>query len=278
MSLIVGTCGPGVCSGAATAVTKLSRKLRTVVTSGLSDLAQSMAVPFYLKHLWRMITMYCNIAAVLLLITVSVVVVVSCPKNSSEGVTPIDTQQTENFADNEINTDSPSESIVPITMAESVHQQRSSVSNGENENGGTDKNKTAESQNIAQCFAGLQETFKLLINRDNTHDKSREFYLQQWYDHAGIGNRSETALLSGNYQGQGTENASFHLRNTNWKFFHGTITYQRKIQYKQQTIKIKISTTSHQISKLIYPKNIYKESEHNANMEQITLKHIQDHF
>ncbi|CAC5412961.1 unnamed protein product [Mytilus coruscus] len=132
-------------------------------------------------------------------------------ENSSEGVTPIDTQQTQNFADNEINTDSPSESIVPITMAESVHQQRSSVSNGENENGGTDKNKTAESQNIAQCFAGLQETFKLLINRDNTHDKSREFNLQQWYDHAGIGNRSETyTSIRGNYQGQGnTENASF---------------------------------------------------------------------
>ncbi|CAC5423085.1 unnamed protein product [Mytilus coruscus] len=83
-------------------------------------------------------------------------------ENSSEGVTPIETQQTENFADNEINTDSPPESIVLITMTESVHQQRSSVSNGENENGGTDKNKTAESQNIAQCFAGLQETFKLL--------------------------------------------------------------------------------------------------------------------
>ncbi|CAC5377953.1 unnamed protein product [Mytilus coruscus] len=132
-------------------------------------------------------------------------------ENSSEGVTPIETQQTENFADNEINTDSPSESIVPITMAESVHQQRSSVSNGENENGGTDKNKTAESQNIAQCFAGLQETFKLLINRDNTHDKSREFNLQQWYDRAGIGNRSETyTSIRGNYQGQGnTENASF---------------------------------------------------------------------
>ncbi|CAC5385186.1 unnamed protein product [Mytilus coruscus] len=132
-------------------------------------------------------------------------------ENSSEGVTPIETQQTENFADNEINTDSPSESIVPITMTESVHQQRSSVSNGENENGGTDKNKTAESQNIAQCFAGLQETFKLLINRDNTHDKSREFNLQQWYDHAGIGNRSETyTSIRGNNQGQGkTENASF---------------------------------------------------------------------
>ncbi|CAC5423123.1 unnamed protein product [Mytilus coruscus] len=132
-------------------------------------------------------------------------------KNSSEGVTPLETQQSENFTDNEINTDSPSESIVPITMAESVHQQRSSVSNGENENGGTDRNKTAESQNIAQCFAGLEETFKLLINRDNTHDKSREFNLQQWYDHAGIGNRSETyTSIRRNYQGQGnTENASF---------------------------------------------------------------------
>ncbi|CAC5405045.1 unnamed protein product [Mytilus coruscus] len=140
-----------------------------------------------------------------------------------EGVTPIETQQTENFADNEINTDSPSESIVPITMAESVHQQRSSVSNGENENGGTDKNKTAESQNIAQCFAGLQETFKLLINRDNTHDKSREFNLQQWYDHVGIGNRSETyTSIRGNYQGQGnTENASFISGTQNGNFSCG---------------------------------------------------------
>ncbi|XP_052098932.1 uncharacterized protein LOC127733656 [Mytilus californianus] len=134
-------------------------------------------------------------------------------ENSIEGVTPIETQQTENVSD-EINTDSSPENTVPINLAESVHQHRSSVSNGKNENGGTDRNKTAESQNIAQCFAGLQETFKQLIYRDNTHDTSRdrEFNLQQWYNHAGIGNRSETYTSNrgNNNSLQGnTENASF---------------------------------------------------------------------
>ncbi|CAG2252211.1 unnamed protein product [Mytilus edulis] len=125
-------------------------------------------------------------------------------ENSIEGVTPLETQQTETVSD-EINTDSSPESTVPITLAESVHQHRSSVSNGQNENGGTDRN-------IAQCFAGPQETFKQLINRDNTHDTSRnrEFNLQQWYNHAGIGNRSETSNKGNNKILQGnTENASF---------------------------------------------------------------------
>ncbi|CAC5393943.1 unnamed protein product [Mytilus coruscus] len=122
-----------------------------------------------------------------------------------------------NFGDNEIKTDSSPESIVPITLAESVHQHRISVSKGENENGGTDRNKTAESQNIAQCFAGLQDILKQLINRDKTHDMNREFNLQQWYNHAGISNRSETYTSNrGNYQEhslQGnTEMASFHLK------------------------------------------------------------------
>ncbi|CAC5406487.1 unnamed protein product [Mytilus coruscus] len=101
--------------------------------------------------------------------------------------------------------------LFPITMAESVHQQRSSVSNGEMRTVEQTRTRLQNHKNTAQCFAGLQETFKLLINRDNTHDKSREFYLQQWYDHAGIGNRSETCTsIRGNYQGQGnTENASF---------------------------------------------------------------------
>ncbi|CAG2204573.1 unnamed protein product [Mytilus edulis] len=72
--------------------------------------------------------------------------------------TPSETQQTDTVSD-EINTDSSPESTLPITLAESVHQHRSSVSNG-----GTDRN-------IAQCFEGLQETFKQLIYRDNcTHD------------------------------------------------------------------------------------------------------------
>ncbi|VDI17346.1 Hypothetical predicted protein [Mytilus galloprovincialis] len=84
-------------------------------------------------------------------------------ENCFDGVTPLETQQTETVSD-EINTDSSPESTLPITLAESVHQHRSSVSNGENENGGTDRN-------IAQCFEGLQETFKQLIYRDNcTHD------------------------------------------------------------------------------------------------------------
>ncbi|CAC5422637.1 unnamed protein product [Mytilus coruscus] len=134
-------------------------------------------------------------------------------ENSSEGVTPIETQQTENFGGNEMNTNSSPESIVPITLAELVHQHRSSVSNDENENGGTDRKKI-ESQNIAQCFAGLQETFKQLINRDKTQDMNREFNLQQWYNHAVICNRSETYTSNRrNYQEhslQGnTKNASF---------------------------------------------------------------------
>ncbi|VDI03473.1 Hypothetical predicted protein [Mytilus galloprovincialis] len=84
-------------------------------------------------------------------------------ENCFDGVTSLETQQTDTVSD-EINTDSSPESTLPITLAESVHQHRSSVSNGENENGGTDRN-------IAQCFEGLQETFKQLIYRDNcTHD------------------------------------------------------------------------------------------------------------
>ncbi|VDI23781.1 Hypothetical predicted protein [Mytilus galloprovincialis] len=79
-------------------------------------------------------------------------------ENCFDGVTSLETQQTDTVSD-EINTDSSPESTLPITLAESVHQHRSSVSNG-----GTDRN-------IAQCFEGLQETFKQLIYRDNcTHD------------------------------------------------------------------------------------------------------------
>ncbi|CAG2220834.1 unnamed protein product [Mytilus edulis] len=127
-------------------------------------------------------------------------------ENCFDGVTPLETQQTETVSD-EINTDSSPESTLPITLAESVHQHRSSVSNGENENGGTDRN-------IAQCFAGLQETFKQLIYRDNyTHDtgRDREFNLQQWYNHAGIGNRSETSNRGNNtvLHGNTQEHASF---------------------------------------------------------------------
>ncbi|VDI71790.1 Hypothetical predicted protein [Mytilus galloprovincialis] len=74
-------------------------------------------------------------------------------------------------------------------------------------NGGTDRN-------IAQCFEGLQETFKQLIYRDNcTHDtgRDREFNLQQWYNHAGIGNRSEISNRGNNtvLHGNTQEHASF---------------------------------------------------------------------
>ncbi|VDH88852.1 Hypothetical predicted protein [Mytilus galloprovincialis] len=115
--------------------------------------------------------------------------------------TPSETQQTDTVSD-EINTDSSPESTLPITLAESVHQHRSSVSNG-----GTDRN-------IAQCFEGLQETFKQLIYRDNcTHDtgRDREFNLQQWYNHAGIGNRSEISNRGNNtvLHGNTQEHASF---------------------------------------------------------------------
>ncbi|CAC5396455.1 unnamed protein product [Mytilus coruscus] len=137
-------------------------------------------------------------------------------EKSSEGVTPIETQQTENF-DNEINTDSSPESIVKITLAESVHQHRSSVSNGENENGRTDRYKT-ESQNIAQCFAGLQETFKQLINRDNTQDMNREFNLQQSYNNAGFAIGVKPTLLTGKlprtWFTRKYREGIFHLRNT----------------------------------------------------------------
>ena len=127
-------------------------------------------------------------------------------ENCFDGVTSLETQQTDTVSD-EINTDSSPESTLPITLAESVHQHRSSVSNGENENGGTDRN-------IAQCFAGLQETFKQLIYRDNyTHDtgRDREFNLQQWYNHAGIGNRSEISNRGNNtvLHGNTQEHASF---------------------------------------------------------------------
>ncbi|CAG2245618.1 TMC [Mytilus edulis] len=122
-------------------------------------------------------------------------------ENCFDGVTPLETQQTDTVSD-EINTDSSPESTLPITLAESVHQHRSSVSNG-----GTDRN-------IAQCFEGLQETFKQLIYRDNcTHDtgRDREFNLQQWYNHAGIGNRSEISNRGNNtvLHGNTQEHASF---------------------------------------------------------------------
>ncbi|XP_063447153.1 uncharacterized protein LOC134726671 [Mytilus trossulus] len=127
-------------------------------------------------------------------------------ENCFDGVTSLETQQTDTVSD-EINTDSSPESTLPITLAESVHQHRSSVSNGENENGGTDRN-------IAQCFEGLQETFKQLIYRDNcTHDtgRDREFNLQQWYNHAGIGSRSETSNRGNNtvLHGNTQEHVSF---------------------------------------------------------------------
>lgn len=65
---------------------------------------------------------------------------------------------------------------------------------------------------------------------------------------------------------------------THISLLHNRLTLTKeKIQYKQQTIKIRL--VQHHIKhKLIYPKNIYKESEHNANMEQMTVKHIQDLF
>ncbi|XP_076086765.1 uncharacterized protein LOC143057348 [Mytilus galloprovincialis] len=122
-------------------------------------------------------------------------------ENCFDGVTSLETQQTDTVSD-EINTDSSPESTLPITLAESVRQHRSSVSNG-----GTDRN-------IAQCFEGLQETFKQLIYRDNcTHDtgRDREFNLQQWYNHAGIGNRSEISNRGNNtvLHGNTQEHASF---------------------------------------------------------------------
>ncbi|VDI54261.1 Hypothetical predicted protein [Mytilus galloprovincialis] len=86
-------------------------------------------------------------------------------ENCFDGVTSLETQQTDTVSD-EINTDSSPESTLPITLAESVHQHRSSVSNGENE---------------------------------------------MWYNHAGIGNRSEISNRGNNtvLHGNTQEHASF---------------------------------------------------------------------